>query len=314
MTSATSSESASPLPPEESYLSLRDGERLTPDIAESIFRTDETRVVALVGPKDAGKTSIIACLSELFQRGRLGSLTFAGSGTLRAFEKACHQARAASRRVVPDTERTSQREGLGFFHLRFAAERSGFRSLLIADRAGESYRQITDNLDNANGLTEVARADVVNLLIDGSRLSDINRRHQLRSETIGIIAALVESGLTRSSQRLALVVTKYDETDRVQDQARVSRDLDRLLKLLQTYGASFRSSQTFLTAASPTGGHIPRGYGLEAVAEYWMEPTDRHALAAPGDGLLSASANGSRIARGRMFWELSAQHSEIRRP
>mgnify|MGYP001571649450 CR=1 FL=1 len=292
--------------PDESYLALRDAERLGLEAAESVLRMDETQVVALVGPKDAGKTSLIACLFELFQRGPLDSLTFGGSATLRAFERACHQARAASRRSTPDTERTSHREGVGFFHIRLTGGRTALRSLLIADRAGESYRKIIDNLDNAAPLVEVSRADIVTLLIDGGRLSDIDRRHQLRSETTQILSALVESGLTRKQQRLALVLTKFDQIDQVSDKDRVSRDLASLLAQLQSFATHFCCCRTFETAASPTGGSVRRGHGLSSLAAYWMESVHAPTEASFPDVFGPEQNDRMQMGEGRMFWQVSA--------
>lgn len=269
-----------------------------------VLRRDETYITALVGPKDAGKTSLIACLFELVQRNSLTPLTFAGSVTFRAFERACHQARAASRRASPDTGRTSQRDGLGFFHLRLSPSTEIPKSLLIADRAGESYRPIIDHLDNAAPLVEVSRADVVSLLIDGERLADLHKRHQLRSEVTQILAALIESGLTNKRQRLALVLTKFDQIECSVDKPRVSRDVANLLDQLQRFARHFKSCRVFETAASPKQGEIGRGYGLTDLAAYWMGPMSVHAIDTVAHSIL-CDATGGQTDDCRIFWRLS---------
>src|SRR4051812_33398675 len=38
--------------PEDSYLTLRDGERLSQESADGVLRRDQTHIIALVAPKD----------------------------------------------------------------------------------------------------------------------------------------------------------------------------------------------------------------------------------------------------------------------
>ena len=67
--------------------------------AGKLLRAREARVVAIIGSNEAGKTSLIASLYDLFQEGKISEVEYARSVTLHAFEHACHDARAASRRT-----------------------------------------------------------------------------------------------------------------------------------------------------------------------------------------------------------------------
>jgi len=68
-------------------------------------------VVAIIGPTDAGKTSLIASLYDLLQEGPVAGIGFARSLTLHAFEQACHDARAAlaTRRSAQRTDAAGSR-------------------------------------------------------------------------------------------------------------------------------------------------------------------------------------------------------------
>src|ERR1700752_1191164 len=75
------------------FVSLPSAGRLALLAASSVRRSADTRVVAIVGPTDAGKTSLIASLYDLLQNGRLGVYSFGRSKTFHAFEEACPKAR-----------------------------------------------------------------------------------------------------------------------------------------------------------------------------------------------------------------------------
>src|SRR5262245_32414621 len=49
---------------------------LTRSQAAGVLRASDTRVVAVIGPTDSGKTSLIASVYELFQTGPVGDLRF----------------------------------------------------------------------------------------------------------------------------------------------------------------------------------------------------------------------------------------------
>src|SRR4051812_46965051 len=79
-------------------IGLPGADTLNLDGGSRLLRAGETRIIAVIGPSDAGKTSLIASLYDLFQEGPVAGVEFARSRSLHAFERTCHDARAASRR------------------------------------------------------------------------------------------------------------------------------------------------------------------------------------------------------------------------
>src|SRR3546814_15888125 len=75
------------------------------------------------------------------------------------------------------------------------------QSLLIADRSGEDYSEVTDELVAADGLVELRRAETITFLIDGDRLLDNRRRHNHKAEIAQIAQALNEAGALAENQR-----------------------------------------------------------------------------------------------------------------
>jgi hypothetical protein len=268
----------------------RDGVSLPPggtlDItgAAKLLRGGETRVIAVIGPSDAGKTSLIAGLYDLFQDGPVAGVDFAGSLSLHEFEHVCHDARAASRRGIPHISRTPRGE-VKFYHLDIAggAATSGL-TLVVGDRAGEEYRGAIDDVSGVAEFVEVMRADSLAVLVDGERLLDTGARHNLRSEIALILQALIEGGAIAAPPRLAIILTKFDLVQESAHRMRAEADFANLVAHIErTFAGRFSLVRPFQVAASPKSDVISRGAGIADLLSYWLHaapipPTLRPAI------------------------------------
>ena len=246
---------------------------LSANDAGVLLRRGDSRLIAIIGPRDTGKTSLIAGLYDLFQLGEVNGIGFARSSTLHAFEMACHDARDASRRGVPHTERT-QRGEVVFYHLDLCggSAEDGL-TLLLADRSGEEYSEVADDISAAADLVEIHRADAITILIDGGRLLDAGRRHNIKSDVIMILQGLKDAGAIRASQRIGLVLTKLDLVRASPHAARAEADFTGLRdQLLVAFPDIVPDIQMFRIAASPTIDAQMRGEGVDAVLQFWLEP------------------------------------------
>lgn len=269
--------SESPPPPEDILenhsLRLAHGETLKISEANQVLCATCTRVIAIVAPSEAGKTTLIAALYDLFQDYplRSGAFRFASSRTLRAFEQACHYARARSQRIEPHTERTTLGSEVAFYHLGLQdCESNRSIDFLLADRAGEYYRSASDDPQTTFNFVEVARADTITLLADGSRLLDAGDRHNVRVELELILQGLMDGNVLGLGQNLAIVLTKLDEIERSDRKDRVIADFDRLAENIQRrFESLFNVIKTFHIAASPKFEVFERGYGLNELLKFW---------------------------------------------
>lgn len=252
---------------------LPSADTLNIEAAEQVLRAGNSRVIAVIGPSDSGKTSLIASLYDKFQEGEVNGTEFARSSTLHAFEQTCHDARTASRRGVPHIARTPLGE-VRFYHLELGGGDAGEQTrLLLADRAGEEYLAVADDISVAGELAEVRRADAVTMLVDGARLIDSGKRHNLRSDILMILQGLHDGDGLRSGCRLALVLTKMDvvqghnhEERARRDFAGVKADIERL------FGTTFSDIAVFHVAASPETDVTPRGTGVGDLLSFWLGP------------------------------------------
>jgi Double-GTPase 2 len=255
-------------------LQLPKAERLELSEASAILRAAPSRLIAIVGPTSSGKTSLIASLCNLFQKGPVGTLCFARSRTIFAFEQACHHARAASRRNTPQTEHTHLGSGVGFYHLGLMDDGS-FIQLMLADRPGEDYRSVADDPTNASEFVEIRRADSILVMVNGELLLDLTARHNARNDTLMILQGLKDGDVLSKSQRLAVVLTKLDIIQSAQpaEHDRALRDFDGIVNLIRArFGQVFHEILPFKIAASPATEILPYAYGSDELLKFWVEP------------------------------------------
>lgn len=261
---------------------LSSARALSPEDASHVIRQGDSRVIAVLGPSDSGKTSLIASLYDLFQEGPVAGLEFARSQTLHAFEHTCHDARAASRRSEPHMNRTPIGE-VSFYHLEIGGLQNGKNiALLLGDRAGEEYRAAADDVSVVAGFSEVARADTLTVLVDGERLLDTGARHNLRSDINMMLQGLHEGGGLRVGARLALVLTKLDAVTAADQRERALRDFDSLLDdVRRWFGNPFSEVEPFQVAASPKTTALSRGTGVADLLTFWIRPAAPPKVSAP---------------------------------
>lgn len=256
---------------ENGSIGLPRADTLEPGEASAVLCACDARIVAIAGPINSGKTSLIAGLYDLFQRGPLGDMEFAGSRTLHGFERACHDARSASRRGEPTMERTV-RGGVRFYHLQVGCGGAAGVALLFGDRSGEEYEELAEDVTSARNFCEVTRADSLTVLVDGDRLIDSSTRHEVRSEVLFLLQALRDSDAIREPLHMALVLTKLDAVRSSAAGQRADDDFQVLVRdVRQRFAEMLTVVEPFRIAASPKTDVVQRGIGLEGLLRFWLK-------------------------------------------
>ena len=257
---------------------LPSGDLLDQEEASQVLRRGASRVIAVVAPKEAGKTTLIASVFELFLRGPIGPFRFCGSRTMYAFERACHPSRGVSRNVRPKTERTLLTT-VKFYHAALCRPGGPVLDLIVADRNGEDYGTAADDASAVGEFVEIRRADTITFLIDGRQLADPVTRNTVGSEMLAIVQALVDGGAIEGRPRVALVLTKLDDIERSDDSERAKRDFVKIdAKFRELHAHAFGEIRSFEVAACPSDMSLPLGHGVADLLTYWEETAPRAVL------------------------------------
>ena len=254
-----------------SMFTIEDGKTLSVSCGSDILKSSSACVVALLGQAEAGKTSLIAEVYDAFQYGSYSTLAFAGSRTLIAFEKICHKVRATSRAADLLEERTDVTTDPVFYHLKIKLNQSRFQEMLVADRSGETYRDMLDTPDLVSSCLELRRATAINLLVDGKRLSSLTERSIVMSECHQSLQTLMYCNAINPRMRINLVLTKLDLVDVCSDKERAHEDFRRLGTQIKEMTGNLEIHLGFFEiAARPENDKYPKGYGVEALIGDWL--------------------------------------------
>ena len=251
---------------------LNSGDALSVAEGSAMLKSRRASVVALVGQAEAGKTSLIGEVYDAFQYGQYETLCFAGSRTLIAFEKICHKIRGTSRGSDLFEERTDLTPYPVLFHLLVAREKGKVQDILIADRSGETYRDMLDKPSLAAGCIELRRASVLNLLVDGARLTEPPERASVITECQQIMQTLAYSSLLEGCSRVNVVLTKLDAVDGSPEKERSHSAFETIVNRVNSImpGGSEKLG-VYKVAARPHNELYDKGFGVEALLNDWLD-------------------------------------------
>ncbi|MGI2214343.1 TRAFAC clade GTPase domain-containing protein [Shewanella oncorhynchi] len=239
--------------------------------ADSLLRCKDAAIVAVIGERNGGKTTLLTEMYNQFLQGSFADSSFCYSRTLLGFEEKSFPSRADSRLTRPDTPRTSVQDGLRFFHLAVHDKTDAKRKdLLITERAGETYREIRDNPATAAELLEIRKAAYIVFILDGERVADNRRRAEAFSSVRGMIKAVVETSNLKNKVEIQLVTTKCDlfESEQKQKIIGMLETFEQQLAVMLSTKCNFIAHRT--VARNPTPG-TKNTEGLDELLRSWLK-------------------------------------------
>ena len=260
--------------PEPAGVTVRSGEALTVSEAAALMSAVPAHVIAVVGPVDSGKTTLLATIWEALQRGPFHKHIFAGSRTLVGFERRCFDARIESGREEPETPRTSVGDPNRVLHL--AVRRGGQlgpRSpggdvchLLFTDVSGEELEQAVTSADAARSFPLVRRADHVVVLVDGRKLVEPPTRYAALN-ALSMFRRFVEVGAVGTHTYAHFAISKNDLVSQVGGHAEAfaARTLE---KALEEFEGRVGRLTVGRLAARPRGA--ASASGVSSLFESWV--------------------------------------------
>jgi hypothetical protein len=244
--------------------------------SDEITSENPTQLIILAGATSSGKTTLLACIYELFQKNTFAGYSFSGSRTLLGFEERCHLARIASDRSRPDTERTKTSERIELLHLKVTNLKTGEKSnLLFTDLSGERYRIIKDSTEECRKLSMLLRADHFTILVDGELLSNIKERHKAYDACRSLLRSVFDAGMIGKQNYVEIVFSKWDLIEPHKRKSDNNEFIDHVIQLLEEeFSEKFRQLDFFKIAARPLNHQeYHYGYHLEQIFPLWVDTT-----------------------------------------
>jgi len=255
---------------EERELALSSGAPLDLRQAGTRMRATGAHLVAIVGATGSGKTTLVSSIYDLLGRKEAPKgFEFVSSDCLSAFESLCHLARAASGRVVPDTEHTSHRIGLTFLHLGLLSPSSLEPvHVLFSDRSGEDYQAAMNDRDHCKDLIELGYANTILLLIDAEKLKNRAHRNATLAQARLMVESWVDADLIQKTHRLVIALTKLDLIKAAEDEQKILESFDQCVdNIRERLGSRFGQVSSVKVASRPIRETVPAGTGLKEVLD-----------------------------------------------
>ncbi|WP_208455578.1 TRAFAC clade GTPase domain-containing protein [Burkholderia gladioli] len=255
------------------WVALPTADLLSVEGADELLRWRPANLVAIVGERNSGKTTLISEIYERYLRGPFADQDFCQSRTLIGFEQKTYQSRAETNASQPDTPRTSGNDGLRFFHLGLRSRDTGARrDILISERAGEKYRDARDQPTLALAFEEIRKARIAVFILDGQRVADDLQREEAFASVRGIARSFFDVGAMPPICEAQLVTTKFDLLSG-ESQADARGTLDEFQKrFINTFEQKFVKVTTWQTAARDPKGTIEAAWGVAPLLLSWLDP------------------------------------------
>lgn len=242
-------------------IKLYEGKEMDVHETAEITHKHPAKVIAIVGESDCGKTTLLAELYNVFQKGANQDLLFAGSQTLIGFEFRSHLSKVESNSEEPETYKTVN--GI-FSFLHLALKKKDILSadsvhIILSDISGEDFQRARDSSSAMMELTLLTDADQVIYIIDGEKLAVKKLRQQTLSKAETFIQTAIDNGILNAQTHLTVVVSKWDKliTD-----ASFNFDTDVKTPFTNTFASRLSSFKSFPIAARPKNRSVDQGFGL----------------------------------------------------
>lgn len=253
-------------------VSLFSGDELMPDQLTDVTYANPTQLVVIMGEPECGKTTILASLFDLFQKGTFGPYWFAGSQTQIGFEKRCHLSRMASGRLTPDTERTRSSE-FSYLHLAIRPMPDPVRHMLFTDVSGERFRLARDSAQEMEQLAILGQADQLFCVLDGGRLSINASRQVSKANLVTLLNRIEQNSSFPKGKGLFLLVNKWDIIVEQNQEEAVERNV---ITPLRSRFPTLIHGVIQICARPTIAGKIEFGFGYESFLSHCTATASSH--------------------------------------
>lgn len=261
--------------PSKSTVQLRLGKELQLDECGDVLASRDTRVIAIVGANDTGKTTLLGSLFDRFCHGSFGGYDFAGSMSLRALDERMYLGHTRCRAPRADTIRTKHDWEIKFLHIRLQQAEATMAplNLLISDIPGETCKQARHSTDKCKILRPLLRADRLVVAVDGAKLATAELRESAIADSVALLRRMSESDVLRSGIHIDIVLTKWDIVKAANAEMSVRAAVDRHRNVIERkqFASSFSISWNEIAARPEDISVLQHCFGMDSLPRQWCE-------------------------------------------
>lgn len=265
------------------FLRLPYGKALTLDEIYQITASEESKIIAFIGPFESGKTTIETTLYQMFQRTPFCGLCFSDSATLSGYEERSFYTRLNSKNKTATTLRTSRFNDEIFLHMKlFDLKTKSKTNYLFADISGET---IFSHKGNVTTLKEnmpfLKAANDYTFVLDGKQLADKTFRNGSIDSMRNMARTIFDAELFTNCTCAQIIISKYDVIGASGDdnlKAVVDASVRSLVSLVSKY---IPDVTVHHIAAMPQNEGFDVGYGLEELLETWKQKKCQNSINIP---------------------------------
>lgn len=268
---------------QSTFVAIQTGDSLGVSQANDLRASKECRFILVAGEVGAGKSTLLVQLFGKFLQGPYAGWDFAGSSTLRAFDRVHADSRESSGLSSPETRRTPD-EGMRFLHL--CLSDGSKHDILLSEISGERFKSVVNGvaIEEAVPITHVADRCLV--LVDGELMLNGSTRDRVFGRARRLLGGLSESGGLAGETEVLILATKADRW-REATKSEVAEACDGLVEFARSRALS---AEWMALAARPTQSFPEEG--LSEVLGWMMKPT-----------ALVGSRSPQPAHVGRRFWQ-----------
>lgn len=220
-----------------------------------------SKIVAIVGESDCGKTTLLAELYNIFQKGPHQDLLFAGSHTLVGFERRSHLSRVESNSENPETGKTVSRV-FSFLHLALKKKpnlEEDAVHILLSDISGERFQFARDSSSIMKELGLLTDAEQVIYIVDGEKLANKRLRQQTLSNADTFLQNATDNGILNGHTHLTVVLSKWDK---LANDGTFNFEQQMKVPFEAKFSPRVKSMKVYPIAARPKSPGVSAGFGL----------------------------------------------------
>jgi hypothetical protein len=230
-----------------------------------------TRVIMLAGLADAGKSTLLSAIFQIFQDNpSFAGYAFEGSRTLIGFEKLSHESRIKSGLSKPNTIRTPQGPPK-FLHLIVQDNNAESSNLLFTDISGEAFKKLSNSTEECKKFELARRADHFALFLDSDLLSMKEERQQVKANSLSVLHSLLDAGMLSPDVHIQIVFSRWDKLLKKKDQEHIDfvnslqSEIDKKFK-----NTNFRISFHQIASRPDEDSSLDFGHGIDLLLPKWV--------------------------------------------